>query len=172
MPREITTTVYTYAELPTEVAKQRARNWWDKGNHDWYESVYEDAAQAGIKIKQFDLYCKKISLELINGDTTTAEYIFENHGKDCETYKAAQKWDAAIDALPDLPEEGSERYNEMERELCEGRDVIDAQFTEDLGKAYLKMLADELEHSQSEEAIAEALNANEYTFTADGRRFD
>jgi hypothetical protein len=51
---------------------------------------------------------------------------------------------------------------------------IDETFIEaarDLARAFYKALEAEYEYQHSEEQIAEAMEANEYTFTVDGRRF-
>lgn len=174
--KTITITLYTFDELPTEKAKEAARDWWRQNDFDWYEGVYEDAAQAGVKIKSFDIgRGQDIEIDLLNGDTETAEYILQNHGKSCDTYKAAAKWDAAIDALPELPDPldwNNEAHREIERELCESRDAIDAEFMEDLAACYLRALREEYEYRYSAEYIDETLQANEYTFTETGKRED
>ena len=175
MPKTIETIVYTYDELPTEKAKEAARDWWIEGNYDWYNSVYEDAEQAGIKIKGFDLGCgQDIKLACVVSDTETAEYILANHGETCDTFKAAKAWENAIDALPEMPADfdcHNQAHVELEAELCAARDAIESKFIADLEKAYFKMLRDEYEYSQSEEAVSETLMANEYTFTETGKRF-
>lgn len=56
--RTITTTLYTFDELPTEAARERARDWWREGfGHDtaWADAVIEDAERMarvlGIEIR-------------------------------------------------------------------------------------------------------------------------
>lgn len=159
--------------MPSEAAKEKARDWYSSINTNWHECVYEDAAQAGIKITGFDIERgNSCDIELAISDTETAEYILANHGEDCDTYKAAIKWNDAIEALPELPDEGAENYNKLERELCRSRDAIDGQFMTDLSACYLRALRSQYEYSESEEAIAEAMQANGYTFRENGKRED
>lgn len=54
--RTVEITLYHYDELPTEKAKEKAREWWlqDGLGYDWWDAVYEDADQVaqilGIEI--------------------------------------------------------------------------------------------------------------------------
>lgn len=52
-----TITLYTYDELPTEKAKERARDWALEFAllDDWWECTYDDAICIGLNIISFDL---------------------------------------------------------------------------------------------------------------------
>lgn len=162
MPITKTITLYEYHELPTEKAKEAARNWWIEGDYDWYESVYEDAEQAGIKIKSFDIEREQdIEIEFIDGAFNTAVTIRADHGETCDTYKAMLAYETAMDALPDKDNRNADAI-----------DAIEAEFLKALGQCYLRSLREQLDYSHSEEAIAETLNSNAYTFTETGKRED
>lgn len=176
MQKQISITAYTFDEL-SEKAKDVARAWfiegdiWDKR----YSSTFEDAAQAGITIDDFEtdswenVHNLKISLD--DGALNTMNYILDNHGKDCDTYKAAEAYENAIDELPDLPEESAENYRVIHSALCEGADAIESDFIIALEKCYTRMLKQEFEDRRSNEYVDETILANEYWFTVDGKRF-
>lgn len=174
--KTIQTTVYEYSEL-SEKAKAAARNWWleSGGLDDWWRCTYEDAEQIGLKLTSFDLcsasFVRNLEGHFIVSAIECSEAIFREHGEHCDTYKTAKAFDAANDALPELPSEDSPEYGEIERRLCESVDANEADFLDALLRDYAKLLQQQLEYMESEEAIAETLTANEYTFTESGKRF-
>lgn len=72
--RTIETTVCKFDEL-SDRAKEKARDWYRQGalNYDWWDSVYEDAAQCG-KILGIDLNQKPV--KLMNGSTRCDPAIY------------------------------------------------------------------------------------------------
>lgn len=65
--RKVTSTVYYFNELPTEAAKEKAREWWCKflfNDGCDYEFIYEDAAVIGEALG-IDLRSKQV--KLMNG---------------------------------------------------------------------------------------------------------
>jgi hypothetical protein len=167
----IETAVYNFEEL-NDKAKEKARKWWMEisASDDWHEFTYEDAEEVGLQITAFDLdgrgYCKG---HIFTSAPECAEYITENHGKNCSTHATAQKYLAALKVLGDScdAECGSEERTAWE----ETRAEIDQNFERGLLGDYLKMLRDEYEERNSNEFIDDAITANEYTFTIDGKRF-
>ena len=158
--RTIRTKVYQFSEL-SEKAKQTAIEWGADLNvdFDWWDSVYEDAANIGLKITGFDIgrgsYC--------NGDFTedaqyTGEKIIKEHGNKCETYYTASEFISNREKLD---------IDEQEEELEE----LEQEFLKSLLEDYRIILQKEYEYQTSEEAIIETIEANEYEFKADGTRF-
>lgn len=170
--RTIRTKVYQFSEL-SKAAQQKAIEWGSdlNVNFDWWDFIYEDASTIGLKITGFDID----RASYVNGDFTlspneVAANIFNEHGEDCETYKTAAKfmkeWQPVFSEYMD---ENSEKYEsgDSENEL---QDIEDS-FLKSLCEDYLKMLRDEYEYQTTEKAIIETIEANEYEFTQDGRRF-
>jgi hypothetical protein len=174
--RTIKTKVYKFAEL-SEEAKKEAIEVCQEYNldYDWYQFTYEDAEQAGIKIQGFDIdrgsYC---DIKFIDGPTECARLIINNHGKTCGTFKTAQKFLSDYEELvkkfsdgkrTDIVEEGKEYDFDTEADdLCD-------EFKKDIAEDYLIILRQNYEYRSSEEAIKETIEANEYEFTKDGKRF-
>jgi len=165
-----TITLYTFNEL-SDKAKDKARDWWrDLSINDaWYESVYEDAEQVGLKITAFDIdrgnHC---DIEFIDGAFNACNLILAQHGHHTDTYKAAQKYNLAMTALPDTGTDDME----AESRNAEAADAIEQEFKLDLENAYLATLRNEYEYINSDEYIDDVLEANEYTFEEDGTRRD
>ena len=95
------TKVYEFAEL-SETAKEKAvQNLADINvSHEWWEHVYEDAAQAELKLTEFDIgrgsYCHG---EFIEYAVDTANAILQNHGACCPTHETATEFLAESAAL-------------------------------------------------------------------------
>jgi hypothetical protein len=164
MPKIIQTTVYEYAEL-NDKAKQAARDWLlsCEDDQDACDIVKEDAERVGFTLEPGRGHFEGT---FADGAFNAACKIRNEHGPDCDTYKAAIAYEAAIDALP-------EQITNLEEESrnAEAGDVIEEEFRTALEKAYLKMLDAERLYRASDEYLAEGLEANEYTFTENGKRF-
>jgi hypothetical protein len=149
--KTIITIVYEFDEL-NDTAKERARHWYREValDYDWWEYVYEDAAQIGLKIDGFDLdNGKHAEGELTVSVMECCKRILAQHGQTCATYKLAQRvFKDKRDGLATDPEE----------------------FTRDLLEEYATMLQIESEYLMSDESVDEHIRINEYTFTADGKR--
>lgn len=147
--------VYQYSEL-NEKAKEKARNWyleWQDFSFEW-DSIKDDAKNVGLKLTAWDYgrYCEG---EFIGSAKECAEAIIKEHGKTCETYKTATAF------LGDIKKEQDE-------EKIEDREK---NFLLSILEDY-RILADKnYDYMQSEEAIAESMEANEYTFLENGKRF-
>jgi hypothetical protein len=184
MPQEIKTMVYTLAELEAlgnEKAIEKAYNWLYEAscNHDWWNFVYYDAKQVGVKIEGFDLdRGRSIDLRLAWDAPSVAVAIKREHGDQTPTHKLACDFlsvddeyngvngkitlgshddsELSLDALSDLEEEYEEKVKE---------------FTKALGEEYLSLLRQEYDYLTSKEALRDMAEANDYTFTAEGKRF-
>ena len=89
--KEHTVTTYSFAEL-SDKAKETAIQDLSPINvdYEWWDGEYEDAANVGIKITEFDIdrgsYCKG---DFILDAEDVAKKIIEDHGNMCETHKTA-----------------------------------------------------------------------------------
>lgn len=146
--------VYTYDELD-EKAKDKARDWYWSGGIDSefaWDCVRDDAKEIGLKIISLDAQ-RNNEGEFLSNALATANKIMTNHGKTCETYKTP------------------ERYIEgLQSEMEENREDAEHEFLHDLLEDYRVMFDKEIEYQQSEEYIKDMMQANEYTFTAGGKR--
>jgi hypothetical protein len=159
--------VYSFDELDEKGKEKALRNL--SGNNvelfDWWESVYDDAEEAGIKIKEFDIDREQI----IKGDflmsaVDVAQKIVNDHGPDCETHKTAKNYLKEREKIAVVEFEDGE----IDESIYED---IDEEFKREILEDYLIMLRKEYEYQTSEEAVIETIEANEYEFTADGEIF-
>jgi len=168
--RTIRTKVYLFDEL-NEAAQQKAINELISINvdYDWWNSVYEDAKNIGLKLTSFDLDRNRHAKgEFILDASQVAENIISNHGEETSTYNSASLYLNA--------------YEEAENTFCSGTDEdeyncdaakeeAETEFLNSLLEDYSIILQKECEYLQSDEAIKEAIIANEYEFTQDGKQF-
>ena len=165
MRTETTTrTIYKFDELSDSAKDKALDNCRDyEVENDWWEQVYEDASQVGIKITSFDIdrasYCKGE----IPDTEQTAHNIVDNHGEACDTYKVAAAYlkerDETIDTFK---EDADEDYKD------EKLDDLGEEFTKAILEEYLSILRKEYEYLTSDEAVKEMIEANEYEFTKKG----
>jgi len=163
--RTLRTKVYQFSELSKEAQKKAIdKLYYINVEGDWWNQMYEDANEIGLKITGFDIdrgnYCEG---EFNLSANEVAQNILNNHGEMCETYKTAVKF----------MEEWQPVFNTyMETET--GDDVLmelEHDFLNSLCRNYLVMLRNDYEYKTSEAAIIETIEANEYEFTVDGKRF-
>ena len=163
------TKVYKFEELTDEQKDKVIEKHYDINvDYDWWDSVYEDARQIGLKITAFDIdrgsYCKA---DFIHGAIDTANLITENHGYKTETYQDA------VNYLKERKEllASELKKNEDDEDFTED-DVdfedIDHEFLKSLREDYLIILRNEFEYLTSKEAIIETIEANDYEFDENG----
>jgi hypothetical protein len=175
--KTIETTVYEFDELDDK-AKDRARDWFREGclGYDWWDGIYEDANTIGLKITGFDVdrnrYAKG-EFNCIGGAEQCANLILANHGKDCETFKTATAWLAELAKLNAEIEavDGDDETNAEWEVWQDKRGLLADHFLQSISEDYFIMLQHEMEYLTSNEIVDDAIRANEYTFTADGKRF-
>lgn len=166
------TKVFTFDELSEEAKDKAIENLYDINIfHDWFESVYDDAEQIGLKIINFDIdrgsYCHGHFTVSAN---EVAENILRNHGDKCQTYKTADEfllnWQPIFDAYMD---ENSAHYESYasEKKLQE----LEDDFLKSLLEDYRIILSQEYDYLTSREAIIETIEANNYEFTEDGKLY-
>ena len=155
--KEHTVKLYSISELTGDARKKALEHFEEiNSGYGWWDCTFEDAKMAGITILQFD-----IDLDFIKGDFDksgifTAHEIIDNHGKSCDTHKTALKYVETFNSC--LTDEDSEQ--------------ADQQFLKDILSDYLKMLKSDFEYLISEAAIVETIEANDYSFTEDGKYFN
>jgi len=140
-------------------------------DYEWWESVYEDAEQIGIKITGFDIgrsaYC---SGELQLSAHEVAANIILEHGGHCETNKTAQAFLDGVNSIEVT--EGEEVADTDDDEEYEGKMMeLEDGFTKSVLEDYRIMLRKSYNYFTSEEAIVETIEANDYEFTADGSMY-
>lgn len=149
--------IFSFEEL-TNSAKDRALNQFRYVNveyFDWYHSIYDEAKMIGIKITGFDLdrgsYCSGKFLSN-HCSIDVANKIMEEHGKDCETYRIAEKF------LQD--------YNNLSEN--DGVTELDDKFLNNILEEYLTLLKNEFEYHTSDDAISEWIINNDIVFDESG----
>jgi len=148
--------LYDFKELPEDIQEKVINNLSDINvDYDWWDFIYQDAKDIGLEISSFDIYQKEIDGELIDSIDGIIKAIMKNHGKETDTYKLAEKYQAMYE------KQGQDISDDLDEEWH-----ID--FRHDLLECYLSMLEKECEYLESREAIIETIEANEYTFEADG----
>lgn len=171
--RTIRTKVYKFHELPQEIQSKVIDKHYDINiDYEWWEFIYEDAKNVGIKIREFDIdrgnYCKG---EFILGTNEVARKIILEHGKECETYKTAFNF---LKEWSNLVEKYSDGINinivseENEWEFDKEADELEKEFINDILEDYRIILQKEYEYLTSYPAIIETICANDYEFTING----
>jgi formylmethanofuran dehydrogenase subunit A len=170
--RTIRTKLYKLSELSKDAQQKAIENLSDINvDYDWWQSVYQDAENVGLKIIGFDIdrgsYCKG---DFIESAEDTAKRILQEHGNECETFKTASNFLSECEVIVKKAEiegkDGDEDYwysDELEE--------LEEEFKKSLLEDYRIMLQKEYEYQTSEEAIKETIEANEYEFTKEGKLF-
>jgi hypothetical protein len=172
--RTIETTVFTFDELSDE-AKDKAL---EKLRHvnvdcDWWEFIYMDAENVGIKITHFDTGRGwDIGLKFIGSAYDTAQKIMKEYIETCEKFKTAKQFVKDWSELVAEHSDGiklDEVDDDKEYEFDIAADELEKEFTKSIGHDFLTMLQKEEEYLTSDEVVIETILANEYEFTEEGK---
>lgn len=149
-------TVYNYSELCEDIKQKVLEDLYDVNvDHDWWDSIYEDADMIGITITGFDIdrgsYC---SGELKVPAEDSIKLVLENHGETCESWKIAKKFKEEFLVAGN----DDDRYMDCTEE-----------YLQEMSEEYLSILRKEYEYLMSREAVIETIECNEWTFTKEGR---
>ena len=163
--------LYKFSEL-SETAKENAiKNCSDINvSHDWWDGVYEDAENIGLKITSFDLDRNRYANgEFLLSACEVAQNILNKHGEECNTFKTAEKFINGQPVFNEYMDESSEKYESRESEdiLME----LENDFLNEILEDYSITLQNECEHLESDEAIVNTIEANDYDFTENGKRY-
>ncbi len=170
--RTIRTKVYLFNELDSIAQQKVIERMYDINvDYDWWQFIYEDANNIGLKITSFDLDRNRHAKgEFTISANEVAANIFKEHGEMCKTYKTAtafmKDWQPVFNNYMD---ENSEDYESADSE--DKLNDLEEEFLKSLLEDYSIMLEKECEYLQSEDAIKETIISNEYEFTKDGNRF-
>lgn len=159
--KEITVKIYQYSEL-SEKSKDVARQWYleSMDSSFCWEYVCDDAKDIGLIIESLDDHRPNKGHFSVSA-TECAAKIMKNHGEACETFKTANKYmENLLFASRDTESEGYE-------DLCE---ELEKEFLQSLLEDYRIILNRDIEYQQSNESIAESMQANEYDFFENGKR--
>ena len=150
--------VYKFDELTEKQQANVIQNYYDINvNHEWYESVYEDAENIGLKITGFDIdRASYVEGDLICDFQDCIEKILKDHGQSCDTFKLASEYKPKLTAIRAILETDESAYDELEG--------LEKGFIQELSECYLSMLRKEYEYLTSSEAIKETIECNDYWF--------
>lgn len=168
--RTIETKVYNFSEL-SEQAKQKAISGIlsiGMTSEFVWDDIKHDAKEIGLKITSLSDR-RGNEGEFMLGANEVAQNIFNNHGEMCDTYKTAQKFMEEFQPIFDNYMDESHpdfESSESEDKLIE----IENEFLDSLLEDYRIMYNKDIEYSESDEAIIESINANDYEFTEDGEQ--
>ncbi len=171
--------IFTFEEL-SEHAKDIAieNHRYDLLYNDWWQLIYEDAKNIGLKITSFDLDRNRHA----EGDNLLAaneiaQNISNEHGERTDTYICAsdfmEDWQPLFNEYIELSskdettEEEDDRIYELEGDLNE----VESQFITDLLECYSVILQKDYEYNMRDEIIAEDIILNNMEFTADGEDY-
>jgi hypothetical protein len=157
--RTLEITAYTFDEL-SETAKEVAlyNNRDINTNYDWYQYVYDDAENFGIKITSFDVYYKNITIEFTLDPLDVANNILNECGPTSDLYSFAEVYRSSYNKLDDTGDDTDENLEELA-----------SVFKHALSREYLNTLTREFDYLESDEAVTEAIMANMFEFTEDGK---
>lgn len=164
--------VYEFNELSEEAKEKAIEKLWNINvDYEWWDCVYDDAENIGLKIKEFDLdrgsYVKG---EFTISAQEVASNIIRDHGESCETYQTAVNFINEYEPVfSDYMNEQSENFEsgELEDKMLD----MESEFLKSLCEDYRVILQNEYDYRTSTEAIIETINANGYEFTEDGKLF-
>jgi hypothetical protein len=151
--RTITTTLYLFDELPTEKAKEKARDWWRnlEAQDPAWRDEHNDSVEAALKF--IDEHC--------------ADYATDEEAV-AAVLKAAEELKKNTDGCPWTGYCGDATAIEEIIKACDGaRSVRNVR-----GRFVLAMEREwdkEFSYSMEAEHVDDNMRANEYEFTEDGK---
>ena len=165
---------YFFNEL-NDTAKETALNdhRYFLGNFGWWEDTILDAKLSfGINIKSFEFETsRKIDIEFSETLEKIAKEIIAQCGDNTALNKDAHCYLQSRSKI--LTEAKKDEDGEiLDSELLEEKlDENDNSFKDDIDNTFLKMLEQEYEWLISDECIGELLEANQYEFLENGKRY-
>jgi hypothetical protein len=165
--------VYKFEELSDKAKEKAIDNLRDINvDYKWWDSIYEDAANIGLRITSFDLaplrYATGEFMTLGQGEQC-AGLIMKEHGEMCDTYKLAAAYIAELEKVnAKYPNHGDADHEDYEAHH-EETGLLEDKFLSDLLEDYSLTLQKEYEYLQEDSAVIETILANAYDFTEDGK---
>lgn len=170
-----TVTLFAINELTDEVKSKVLDKFRDINVNDhWWDSIYDDAKEIGLKITSFNLDRNRHAKgKFLLAANEVAQNILNYHGENCETYKTAssfmEDWQPVFNDYIHMDESSKKHESkEVEEELQEMED----SFLDSLLEDYSIILQKEYEYLMEDKAVEETIIANEYQFLENGKRFN
>jgi len=167
--------LYKFDEL-SEAAKQKAIEHFSDINvaFDWWDPIYEDATESGLKITGFDLNrASYVKAHFITSASECADYIIKEYDETSELYETAQTFINDYDQLVEKYSDGIDKNRvaeDNENDFDHDVEDLEDEFLKDLCEDYRIILQKDYDYLTSKEAIIETIEANEYDFKEDGSR--
>ena len=166
--------VYKFDELSEEAQEKAIEQLADVNvDCDWWESTYEDAAEVGIKLTEFDIgrgsYCRgNFTLDAED----VAKKIIDQHGACCPTHETATTFLAEFSRCK-TEFERTDEYDPEYEEFKDNRlyDGMANEFRCLILEDYRIILEQEYGNLTGSEAIIETIKSNEYEFKEDGTQY-
>lgn len=158
MPRDIVKTVYTFEELPTEGAKERARAWWRDGiDFSWSEE----------SLHSIKVFCGQFRVSLLTWSVGPYAPVDYRTDRDNANFRGLKLRDLTRENYPtgycvdaDLSVAFFDHFKATGDAMAAFDHALHAGFTS---------WRDDMEWQLSDEAIDECLIGNEYEFDEDGQ---
>ena len=135
-----------------------------------WDDTKEDAKQINLKLISLDDRRANEGEFIISAYDTSCR-IVQEHGKSCQTHKTAVEFGKDWNALVEKYSDGIDLYKvteENEYYFDKEADELETEFLKSLLEDYWILYKKNVEYSESDEAIIETINANNYEFTEDG----
>lgn len=147
--RHKTYKVYKFSELSEESQEKALDNLRDIDvDYDWWEHIFEEAKNIGLKIESFEINNREISGRFIESIDNVVKNIIEYYKKDDDRYKTVQVFLNVFNNDDDF-----NRNN---------------KFLNDLLCDYSIILQKEFDYLISDEVVRETIITNDYEFLEDG----
>ena len=159
--RTETITIYTFGELPSERAKEKAREWWRHSDSDY---PWRDDA-----ITSINHFCAHFGVKLTDYEVSTHRpYSFKTDA-DNHHFRGRKLKDFNANHAPTGYCLDYTLWHTFYKEFERSGSARGA-FSDALHAAFKDIVSD-MEWQDSDECVDETLVINEYEFTADGARY-
>lgn len=163
--KKINLNIYRFSELSETAQKKAIEKHFDILTHwEWWEYIYEDAKRIGLSIHGFDFYPKTIEIRFEDDPECVANNILKEWGGMTKMAELANNY---------LANAAKCEVIETDDELIDSDELIELNedFLNDLGGYFLNFLRTDYEWRNSDSAIGEELEEQEFYFLEDGSRF-
>lgn len=168
----VKTEVFKFAELSEEGQQAAIEGLYDLNvDHDWWDFTYTDADNIGLKITSFDLDRATIEGQFTGDMDEVCRSIAKEHGHTCETHQTAAKYLEAYKKSFAAWQDTKDQADGYQFNESFEHDDMEAEFLCDLLEDYRVMLQKEYDYLTGKEAIKESIEANDYEFTAEGKKY-
>ena len=166
-----TINIYSFAEL-SDKAKETARDNWRQHalDYEWYDYIYDDAQNIGLKITEFDLDRNRHAAgKFILSAFCVAGKIIKEHGEDCETFTTAAAFLKEYNSFMGKAEK--DEYGELATYALEGAlEEIESEFLSSLLEDYSSILQKECDWHLEDDQIDDSIEAHDCEFLENGKR--